>query len=74
MTGTLSFGGLGPYVVPVSQSSKAIAAGTTVELHIRFLVDGNRMETLLVPMSADQAVELAGSLGMAAGEALRKGR
>ncbi len=69
--GTISFDGLGPFVAPVSQSSRAIASGPMVELHIQFLRDGKQLETILVPMSANQAVDLAGQLGQAAGIALR---
>ena len=69
--GKIIFDGHGPFVVPVSQSSVAITSGTTVELHIRFLADSKHMETLLIPMSVDQAVDLAGKLGHAAGLALR---
>jgi hypothetical protein len=70
--GELVFDGLGPYEMPVSQGVKAFAEGSMVALHIRLMTSQHQQGTVVVRLSCDQAVYLAGQLGMAAGIALKR--
>ena len=69
--GDIVFDGLGPFVLPIAQSVGAIASRDRVEVSMRIQANPHRQETLLISMSVNQAVELAGQLGAAAGIALR---
>lgn len=69
-TVSFSFDGPEPHVLPVLQSSRTEAVGTTVEVTIRLLATPARLENMILPMSTDKAVELMGQLQVAVTAAL----
>src|SRR6185437_2958393 len=54
--GTVSFGGLGPHVVTMSQFVAAVAEGKAVELSIRVQTAGNEQPILTIRLSSAQAI------------------
>jgi len=69
--GTVEFVGQAPYALPMTQHTKAIVVGDTVELHIRLLTNPRSLETVIVRLTASQALLLAGQL---ASESAKAGR
>lgn len=69
-TVSISTDGPEPHVLPVLQSSKAYAAGSTVEVKICLLATPDKMECLVLPMTVDSAVDLMGQLSAAVAAAL----
>ena len=70
--GTVSFSidGPAPHVLPVLQSSRATAVGTTVEVKICLLATPDQMQCLVLPMTVDTAVTLLGQIREAVTAAL----
>ena len=68
--GIVSFDGQAPYVLPVPQSTKALAAGDMVEARIRLLVTPDRLEDVILVLTANQALVLAEQIAQAASNAL----
>jgi hypothetical protein len=69
--GDIIFDGAGPFPLPAARSVGALSSRDRVEMSVRIQVGHAREETLLISLSVNQAVELAGLLNAATGNALR---